>query len=139
MEPDVKQGEIIAVNALAYQFSSPQRWDIIAFTPPVNDSRIWCSRIVGLPGDVIDFQPEGLLVNGQPIIRPGESVPAGSGALSQSSLAYEQKCSLPEVSFPYTVPANSYFTLGDNANNSLDGRFWGALRAGNIVGKILGK
>jgi len=139
MEPSVKQGELMAVNAIAYQLTSPQRWDVIAYSPPVKDSRIWCSRIVGLPGDVIDFQSEGLLINGKPIIRPGETLPAGSGAVAQSSLAYEWKCSVPEVTFPYKVPANSYFTLGDNADNSLDGRFWGALRAGNIVGKILGK
>ncbi len=139
MEPCVKQGEIIVVNAMAYHYSLPQRWDVIAFSPPVNDSRIWCSRVVGLPGDNIDFQSEGLLVNGKPITRPGESVPVGLKAASQSNLAYESKCSVPEVRFPYKVPANSYFTLGDNADNSLDGRFWGALRVGNIVGKVIGK
>ncbi|MES2475033.1 MAG: S26 family signal peptidase [Verrucomicrobiota bacterium] len=43
------------------------------------------------------------------------------------------------VTFPFKIPARSYFVLGDNVSNALDSRYWGGLNNAKILGKVPGK
>lgn len=108
MESTVMPGDRIIVNRLAYQFSDPERGDIIMFRFPDNEEEEWLKRIVGLPGETLEIRDGRVYVDGS------------EEALDESFLTVE-----PTGNFgPYVVPEGAYFVMGDNRENSWDSRYW---------------
>ncbi len=102
------------------------------FLPKAEDAFI--KRIVGLPGDKIEVRAgRGLLVNDQPFYEPylGEAPDYSLKKLSDIPLLPAEQSS----EGPIIVPANSYFCLGDNRNQSHDGHIWGFVPRERIVGR----
>jgi signal peptidase I len=131
MQPTISDGETIEVNTTAYSVSSPARWDVVIFQAPFGGGQ-WCFRIVGLPGEVINFTDVGITINGNVTTSPPHFKPP----------FYKLPEKIPGVTtveFPYTIPINHYFVLGDNIKDSLDSRYWGGIEAKKIVGKVNGK
>jgi signal peptidase I len=133
MEPTIAVGEIIKVDLNAYNSVIPSRWDVVVFKDPIRSesSEMWCSRIVGLPDEVITIEASGMLIDGKNI-----KIPSGL-KIGQ----YKEPVSLPnenikKVKFPYEIPENCYFVLGDNVDNALDSRYWGAIPIELIIGKV---
>lgn len=128
MEPTLQNYDRIIVDKLSYRFQTPQRFDIVVFEP--NEAVIkgcglsaekqkssLIKRVIGLPGDLVEIKEGVTYINDQPLSEP-----------------YLVKS--PEYDLPLTtVPANSYFALGDNRNNSCDGHIWGFVPKENIIGK----
>lgn len=81
-------------------------------------------RIVGLPGDVIDIDEKGH------ITRNGEAV-------REPEVLFGYQDTSGGITFPYTVPENCYFYMGDNRPVSLDGRMLGAVEKSRIKGKVI--
>ena len=112
MEPTVMTGDQIFGNRLAYKNSDPERYDIIIFHYPDDESKLFIKRVIGLPGETVD-------------IRDGEVYIDGS-----SEPLYDDFCMTPgitdtgKLTFPITVPEGSYFVLGDNRAASMDSRYW---------------
>ena len=135
MEPTIKRGEVITVDSGAYSSTGPSRWDVIVFEAPKGHSGHWASRVVGLPGETVAIKSGELLINGRIEVIPGHVKISGylepkpNKALSGSG----------PVTFPYTVPPDTYFVLGDNVANALDSRYWGGLEASKVLGKVSGK
>ncbi len=96
---------------LAYLFSEPKRGDIIIFKYPDDPSEKFIKRVIGLPGDVVDIKnvdgEVGVYVNGVKLDEP-----------------YIREAMVISEDLSYIVPADSYFVLGDNRNNSKDSRYW---------------
>jgi len=88
-------------------------------------------RIVGMPGEIISFSEKGLLVNGKTPEMP----------LSLTGIIYTSspKNQPPSPLVPFTVPADSYFVLGDNSPAANDSRMWGGISRDQILGKVLDK
>jgi signal peptidase I len=128
MEPSIMKEEVVQVDTNAYLNAKPERWDVVVFIQPTIHER-WISRVVGLPGEVIDVRPQGVFINGSRTPMPEK----------MGTVVYEAKHKGSKVSFPFTIPNGSYFLLGDNTQQSLDSRFWGALPGTEIVGRILDK
>jgi signal peptidase I len=107
---------------------NPKRGQIIIFKPPfAPDQPDFVKRVIGLPGETVDLRDGAVWINGRMLVEKyttGPTVPAPPGQLPP----YQ------DVRFPYHVPENCYFALGDNRGNSLDGRFWGCVPRGNIIG-----
>lgn len=128
MEPTLLVGDSIIVDRSAYRDRAPQRHDIVLFGYPPDEKRDLVKRIVGMPGDVVVVRREQLLVNGEILQEPYLD-----SQLLASTPALPATC--PYGCEPTTVPADSYFVLGDNRHNSEDSRFWGFVKRGKVKGK----
>ena len=119
MEPSLHNGEYILVNKVDYLIHSPERGDIVVFRaiPANQPDRDFVKRIIGLPGETVAVHDGGVYVNNR--------------RLSESYIEAP-----PDYTFPASkVPANSYFVLGDNRNNSQDSHLWKWLPREDIIGK----
>ena len=117
MEPNFHDGQFLIVNKLIYVLHPPERGDVIVFVPPNNTTRDFIKRVIGLPGDRIEIVNGRVSVNGAPLDEP---YPLNPGTYSSETLV---------------VPADEYFVLGDNRNNSSDSHSWGPVPANSIIGK----
>jgi len=143
MEPTLAIGQRVLVNRLAYDFSSPQRGDIVVFHPPnsltcaVNvpdtepcprsnsqkSSQYFVKRVIGLPGDRVSISDGHPVINGrilsnEPYITSCDNAP---------------DC---DMSRTITIPKGEYFMLGDNRGDSDDSRFWGPIPGSWIIGEV---
>lgn len=109
MENTIMVGDQIFGNRLAYKKADPERYDIIIFKYPDDESQLFIKRIIGLPGETINIVDGKVYVEGQ------------ETPLDDSFIPEEMEKGRDES---YTVPENSYFVLGDNRNHSLDSRYW---------------
>jgi signal peptidase I len=131
MEDTLLDGDYIFVNKLAYEFGTePQLGDIVVFEYPNNPEKKYIKRIVAGPGSQVQIADKVLYVDGQVAAIPG---------LSKN---IDQRIIPGDLSFrdnfgPYTVPAEDYFVLGDNRDDSRDSRFWGSVPRKNIQGKAV--
>jgi signal peptidase I len=117
MLPTIEEGEYIMVSKAAYFFGEPQRGDIIVFDSPKDPKSDLIKRIIALPGDTVEIRDDKVIINGTPLAEPYTLEPPHYLVL------------------PEEIPADHYFVLGDNRNNSSDShRGWTAPRQ-NIVGK----
>jgi len=131
MEPTIKEGESVTINYTAYTNELPQRWDVAAYENSQTKGRTWCHRIVGLPGETIDIQDSTIVINGAPLPYPAK--------ISRIRYALMVPNTPPKVQFPYSIPKNTYFVLGDNTLDALDSRYIGPINIGDIKGRIEGK
>ena len=81
----------------SYWFDEPQRGDIILFSYPVDEKQTYIKRVIGLPGETVEIRDGKIYIDGS------------SEPLEEDYLK---------------VPEGCYFVLGDNRNDSEDGRFW---------------
>ena len=108
MENTIMTGDRIFGNRLAYVLGDPQRFDIVIFRYPDDESQLFIKRIIGLPGETVE------IIDGKVYI-DGSETPLDDSFTPET----------PTGNYgPYTVPENCYFMLGDNPNNSKDSRFW---------------
>ncbi len=146
MERDLLVGDHILVNKFIYgglAGGTPflgqrglRRGDVVVFQSPEDPSHDFIKRCVGLPGDRIEIVDKRLFINRQ-------EVDDSSYAWHDDDRVYPRLPSLDDMlrlrdNFgPYSVPADSYFCLGDNRDNSRDSRFWGSVPAANVKGRAL--
>jgi signal peptidase I len=130
MEPNFHTDELFVVDKISYRFQDPQRGDVVVLIPPTSEEsqQYHVKRIIALPGEGVQFQ------NGKVVIF-NDAHPEGM-TLSESYIPDTRDFDTEGLfSEPVTIPANSYFTLGDNRKHSNDSRYWGVLPRWNIVGK----
>nr|WP_294490991.1 signal peptidase I [uncultured Mediterraneibacter sp.] len=108
MENTIMTGDRILGNRLAYLASDPERFDIIIFRYPDDESQLFIKRVIGLPGETVEIHDGNIYINGSE--EPLDDV--------------ETKEPMTGSFGPYTVPENCYFVMGDNRNNSKDSRYW---------------
>lgn len=122
----IQEGDRIIANRLAYINDDPERYDIVLFYYPDDESLIYVKRVIGLPGETVE------IVDGTVYVTQtnGEII-----QLDDSFVTTEE----PVGDFgPYVVPEDSYFMLGDNRNNSKDSRYWTNtfVKKEKIIGKV---
>ena len=98
---------------------NPHRQQVIIFKPPfAPDTPDYVKRVIGLPGDTVDIHEDAVWINGQKLKE-----------------TYTRGHNNPyELRLPYKVPADCYFVMGDNRDNSYDSRFWGCVPRNDIIG-----
>ena len=109
----------------------PHRGDIIVFKYPQDEKRDFIKRIVAMPGDTVQVRGQQVLINGQPLdepyVRRAQSTLGHTGSAGFCGYAYACE--------PLVVPAESYFVMGDNRDNSQDSRYWGFVKQDKVKGK----
>lgn len=146
------------LNSRFVELGDPERGDVVVFRFPKEPAIDYIKRVVGVPGDEIYYRNKTLYVNGEPapqtMVRKYLGVGAGAG-MTNTDLRLEDltgvehqilvdpkwpdyKCnpySALAVGGALKVPEGHYFVMGDNRDNSNDGRCWGFVPEENLVGK----
>lgn len=159
MIPTLEVGDFILVNKYHYglrlpvvgtkimENNEPKRGEVMVFIPPHED-QYFIKRVIGLPGDTIEYVDKVLRVNGEPVTIDvvGDVAVETSSGMREGTLFNETIGDVTHRSqiinrgsrggrTSWVVPANHYFMMGDNRDNSADSRVWGPVPESNIVGK----
>lgn len=177
MEPTLRVGDYLLVNHLAYgprlpftntaiEMGKPERGDVVVFRYPPDVSQFYVKRLIGLPGDRVQFKDGIVSVNGEPfdsqVIGDGvaeedqgqvlvrETVAGKSRTLKIYPLVQGRERINPAVpalgaqcvserlgAWQCVVPEGQYLMLGDNRDNSADSREWGFLPHEEVYGKAV--
>jgi signal peptidase I len=121
MMPGLEDQERIFVNKFVYRWEPIQRGDIVVFRYPRDTSKSYIKRVIGVAGDRVRIENGQVFVNDE--------------ALEEDYVPneYADARSYPET----TVPANSYFVLGDHRTMSNDSRDFGPVNERYIYGKAV--
>ena len=120
MKPTLNNGEVLLLNKFIYHFKEPKRNDIIAFS--YEDTKYLIKRVIGLPGETVEYNDNVLYINGEPYI---EKIVEGM---------ITEDFTLKELGYD-TIPKDMYLVLGDNRGDSLDSRNFGLISKKDIIGK----
>ncbi|MCX6006814.1 MAG: signal peptidase I [Chloroflexi bacterium] len=130
MLPTYKEGNIIAVNRLAYLTDKPKQGDIVALYPPGENCQSafdrffnpyaahYIKRVIAKPGDTVRIDNHQVFINGTP--------------LCESYIKERPDYTLPEQ----LIPDGKYFVLGDNRNNSYDSHKGWLVEQDEISGQV---
>lgn len=155
MKPTLIEGDFVLVNKYAYgvrlpvigtkfiPIAEPKTGDVIVFRH--ESGKDYIKRVVGVPGDHIRYADKKLYINDievpttflQPAFDDDMAVLESKEHLSNviHSIYIHPRVNVPYLYNDVVVPAGSYFVLGDNRDNSLDGRFWGFVSEKDLLGK----
>ncbi len=130
MEDTIMTGERLIGNRLAYLFGDADRYDIIIFKYPDDESQLFIKRVIGLPGETI-------IISGGKVYAVDcytDTSGVSDESLIEDPLQFEDTIILDDsfIKEPmdtdeglvFRIPEDSYFVMGDNRNNSLDSRYW---------------
>jgi signal peptidase I len=155
MFPAIPTGALMVVKKLGYgdyatyglrvlrtePSAAFRRGDVIAFHYPKNPALVYARRVVGLPGDRVEFKDRRLLINGVP--RTGKDAAKSYESLilheTLDDIVYEVAGASqgPTSDFVADVPAGHLFVLGDNRDRSIDSLQWGPVPIASVVGKVV--
>ncbi len=161
MMPTLLIGDFILVNKYDYGIrlpvlnnllisnKTPERGDIVVFRYPEDPSIPFIKRVVGIPGDQVEYRNKVIYINGieQVQTSKGDYKGVGAGVTADGDLwlseTFEDNAheilvtgsSRSGSGFEVTVPEGNYFVLGDNRDNSRDSRYWGFVPDENLIGR----
>jgi len=138
MEDTLVIGDCLLVNKFIYGIRvpltdlrlpgirDPQRGDVVVFRYPEDRSKDFIKRLIGMPGDEILVRDKRVYVNGALYKNPHE--------VHKDPRILPRELASRDNFGPVRVPANAYFMMGDNRDNSYDSRFWGFVPKADLVG-----
>jgi len=149
-----------AINTEFYDSGKPERGDVIVFRYPKQPSINYIKRVIGIPGDKVQYKNKVLRINGEIVPQKflGRYIGQGSGESMNNALYQDENLTGTEHkilvrqeardmigqyhtnvsqngNIDFTVPEGEYFVMGDNRDNSNDSRYWGTVPKDNLVGK----
>jgi signal peptidase I len=159
MMPTLLAGDFILVSKFSYgirvpilnytmiEVDKPKRGDVFVFHYPPKPSIDYIKRVVGLPGDVIEYKSKTLYINDKKIEQTfvdkypyvmneihhieAKEFKEALDNVNHSILIHD----LPGENFKFEVPQGHYLAFGDNRDNSADSRVWGFVPEHNLVGR----
>ncbi len=124
MEPNFYDQEYLIIDEISYRFNEPVRGDIVVFKYPKDPSQFFIKRVVALPGEVVEINKGNVVVY-------NKAHPNGV-VLDEEYIAHDQTEGKDRV----TLGENEYYVRGDNRDESLDSRSFGAISETHIIGKV---
>lgn len=110
METLISPGDRLFGNRLAYKFGDPERFDVVIFKYPVDESQNYIKRIIGLPGETVTVEDAKIYIN-------DSETPLEENYLPEEWI-------IENDGYVFEVPEDCYLMLGDNRNVSEDARYW---------------
>lgn len=156
MVPTLVKGDFILVKKFSYglrtplsnheivSFGKPHRGDIIVFNFPADPKTRYIKRVIGQPGDIINYYNKTLTINGEEIEASSVRIRVDYQEFSETLTPdkpphiirkhhFVSGNDLPQSS--WQVPPKHYFVMGDNRDNSNDSRYWGFVPHDALVGQ----
>jgi signal peptidase I len=124
MIPTIELRNYLLAEKITYRFiRKPQRGDIIVFANPTHDKAapILIKRLIALGGQTVSLKDGAVYVDGQKLDEP----------YTYGKPSYPLN---PEITYPYTLPPDTYWMMGDNRTNSGDSREFGPVAASALIG-----
>lgn len=125
MGPNFETGEYLLIDEISYRFKPIDRGDVVVFHYPLDTSKYYIKRIIGLPGETIEVKNSKVVVynsaNSDGIILDETYLPENLETNGQ---------------IKKKLGTDEYFVLGDNRPVSSDSRIWGSLPKNDIVGRV---
>ena len=121
MKNTLNDKDYVLIFKANYYLFDVKRFDIISFN--YEDTKYLVKRVIGLPGEKIEYKEGILYVNGK--IVKEEFLNVKTKDFSLKDLGYE------------VIPKDMYLVLGDNRNDSLDSRDFGLIKKEDIIGKAV--
>ena len=162
MMPTLLKGDFILVNKYDYgirlpvlnrkiiDYKTPRRGDVVVFRYPEDPDIPYIKRVIGVPGDRIEYRDKTVYINGKAMSQAGlgNYFTEASGWVSwrQENLETIEHEILVNPGrnshngYPYDVvdvPDGHYFVVGDNRDNSRDSRYWGLVPDENLMGRAV--
>ncbi len=151
MEDTLLVGDFLLANKFVYgaqlpvvgwrlpAFKDPNPGDVVIFIYPIDGVTKYIKRCVGVAGDTIQIKNKILYVNGDIFENP--EYMKFIDTLSNGELNIQQRrpggLDSRDNFGPYVVPADKYFMMGDNRDNSHDSRWWGPVPRENVLGEAM--
>jgi len=160
MKPTLLIGDYILVSKFSYgvrlpvidtkilDVADPERGDVFVFRYPEDDDTNFIKRVVGVPGDRVQYVNKTLYINGEKAeqTKIGVAQSECPGFFRQPATVFQENLSGIEYeiyvcqqdlggAIEFTVPEGHYLAFGDNRDNSNDSRGWGFVPERNLVGK----
>ena len=121
MVPTFENGEYLIVDEISYRFSPPARGDVVIFRYPLDPSKFFIKRIIGLPGETVQIK--------------GTAVQITTTDGITETLNEPYVTTSRDDNINVKLQTNQYYVLGDNRPASSDSRIWGPLPSNDIIGK----
>lgn len=129
MMPTLENGDRMIVNKFSYKVGEPERFDIVVFHAP--EQKDYIKRVIGLPGDYVEYKDDQLYINGEPIDEP--YLDPYKAQISEGNLTYDFSLKDIDPSLD-VIPEGHVFVMGDNRRFSKDSRHIGIVDQKEIIG-----
>ncbi len=150
---DLSLGVVNLDPVYLMKLNKVKRGDVIVFKYPVEPNIYYIKRVIGLPGETVEIKEKKVLINGKPLdieeLPRSKFMPSMDEKFKDTNFKF-YRVKLKDRSFIYqvdqdnyfqtdlekkTIPADSYFVMGDNRDFSYDSRYWGFVPHKNVKGK----
>jgi signal peptidase I len=141
MIPTISENGYVIADTSASEISKLQRWDMVVYKAPEtvrlygSDAKtlpLYVMRVVGLPGETIDYGGSHILIEGKEI-----TLPTSLEGLKYSGLSEFPPIAIRMKGTSLKLGSEEYFILGDRTTTAIDSRFLGPLPKANIVAKVI--
>lgn len=124
MQPNLVEDQRLLISRVSYLFGEPDRGEIVVFQSPQGtaDQTPLIKRLIGLPGETIEFRGQAVYINGVKLDEPYINEPC-----------WVEKC----ADASWTLASDEYFFMGDNRNHSHDSRAFGPVHRDHLIGRAL--
>ena len=121
----LEDGDWVIVDKRVYNHKDPERFDIVVFATPLSDTGQYIKRIIGLPGETVRIDDNGVIYINNEIL--------------EENYGYEQILDPSRARLGVTLGEDEYFVMGDNRNHSEDSRFMlvGNIKKDRFLGKVV--
>jgi signal peptidase I len=116
MDPTFSTGQYLIVDELSYHFEAPKRGSVLIFRYPLDTTKYFIKRVIGLPGETVSIENGVVSINGAPLDEPYVKLPKNDNE-------------------SYTLAQGEYYVMGDNRFASADSRLWGPVPVKDIIGR----
>ena len=121
MMPTVKDGAYVFVDRISYRFREPARGDVVMIKSNEKPRQLYCKRIIGMPGEIIEIREGQVYIDEIPLREP----------YIIGNTSWEL--------LPRRIGPEHYYVIGDNRGMSIDGHWQGLAARRNIIGRVIGK